>query len=72
MITNKYIVLALSVVSALIGWGMTYKWSSFGTSTGTAATILAVLSTLKVVINAIAPAPGAVVNPTGGTIITHS
>lgn len=71
MLTNKYIQTALSAGVALFGWASAFDWTAI-TSAKTSAGIAGAIGVVKLILNAVAPGPGALVTPTGGTIVTHT
>ena len=72
MLANKWVLAAMSGLMSLISWGLTYNWSETSGKSATAAAIVGVLSTIKLVLNMIAPSANQTVTPTGNTLITHS
>ena len=71
MLTNKYLQAALSAGVALFGWASAFDWTTL-TSAKTSAGIAGAIGVVKLVLNAVAPAPGALVTPTGGRVVTHT
>jgi hypothetical protein len=70
MLTNKYLQAGLSAGVALFGWASAFDWTSI-TSAKTSAAIAGGIGAVKLVLNALAPAPKTLLQPTGGLLITH-
>lgn len=71
MLTNKYIQMALSLAIVLSSTAATFDWTQF-LSSEQAGAITGVLGIIKFALNTLAPAAGAKVTSTGGSIITHT
>ena len=72
MLANKYLLMAMSLASAVIAWGLTYDWAGNPGFSKYATTIVGVLSTVKFALNMYAPSAGQTVVPTGGSVVTHT
>lgn len=68
--TNKYILLALSLVGVIVAWGTGLDWTSY-VSPATALKIVGGLSSVSFVLKLFLPGPGQTAVPTGGALITH-
>lgn len=70
MLANKWIQFGLSAAIAFVGVAVGFDWTSVvGQQTG--GVIVAALGGVKMVLNSMAPAPGASVVATDGTLVTH-
>lgn len=70
MLTNKWIQFGLSALIAFAGVAVGFDWTGLvGAQTG--GVIVATLGGVKMVLNALAPAPGAPVVATDGALVTH-
>jgi len=67
---NKYIRLALTVLTGLLGLLAAYNWGDI-VDQKTAGILVVAFSGVKAIIDAIAPGSGVQTAPTGDTVITH-
>jgi hypothetical protein len=71
MLTNKWIQFTLSAAMAALAGGASLDWSTVLTPSH-AAGVATGIATIKAVLNLLAPGPGVPVQPTGGTVVTHT
>jgi hypothetical protein len=67
---NKYIRIVMSLFVAVLGWAMSFDWTTIVT-TQTAGTIIGILGLIKVGYATFAPASDKATLPTGAAIITQ-
>lgn len=70
MLPNKWIQFGLSALIAFTGVAIGFDWTSV-VEPRTAGVIVAALGAVKMVLNALAPPPGATAVPTDGGVISH-
>lgn len=71
MLTNKWIQFGLSSALTILAGSASLDWSTIVTPAH-AAGIASGIAALKAVLNLLAPGPHVPVQPTGGTLITHT
>lgn len=71
MYLNKWLQFALSLAIVITGAMAGFDWTTFF-SAATSAKIAGVIGFIKLVTNAVAPAPAQSVTPAGGMIVAHS
>lgn len=71
MLLNKWIQFALAALVALLGFASSFDWTTL-VSAKTAGVIVGVIGVFKMITNAMAPKTTQVIQPTGGTVVTHT
>lgn len=71
MLTNKWIQFGLSAALTVLAGSASLDWSTVVTPAH-AAGIATGIAAAKAVLNLLAPGPRVPVQPTGGTVITHT
>ena len=70
MLTNKWLQFGLSTAMTLLAGSASLDWSTVLTPSH-AAGVATGIAAVKAVLNLLAPGPGAIVQPTGRTVVTH-
>ncbi len=71
MLTNKWLQFGLSAAMAVLAGSASLDWSTVVNPTH-AAGIATGIAAVKAVLNLLAPGPRVPVQPTGGSLITHT
>lgn len=71
MLTNKWLQFSLSALMAALAGSASLDWSAL-VSPAHAAAVATGIAAVKAVLNLLAPGPRVPIQPTGGSLITHT